>query len=91
MDPAAPRLGRRANLKQFTLLAALNAFIGGILGIERTMLPVLAGRMPDRVVQTHIITVCAKGGGSSAQAAQVLRDPGFGHTWWLYGGALGWR
>ncbi|HPF91380.1 MAG TPA: MFS transporter [Flavobacteriales bacterium] len=39
----------------------------------------------------RIITVCAKGGGRSAQAAQVLRDMGFGRTWWLCGGALGWR
>lgn len=39
----------------------------------------------------RIITVCAKGGGRSAQAAQVLRDMGFGTTWWLCGGTLGWR
>ncbi|MCB0766814.1 MAG: MFS transporter [Flavobacteriales bacterium] len=39
----------------------------------------------------RIITVCAKGGGRSAQAAQVLRDVGFSRTWWLCGGTLGWR
>ncbi len=39
----------------------------------------------------RIITVCAKGGGRSAQAAQMLRDMGFGRTWWLCGGTLGWR
>lgn len=39
----------------------------------------------------RIITVCAKGGGRSAQAAQVLRDRGFGRTWWLCGGTIGWR
>jgi len=38
----------------------------------------------------RIVTVCAKGGGRSAQAAQVLRDLGFGRTWWLCGGTLGW-
>ena len=38
----------------------------------------------------RIITVCAKGGGRSAQAAQVLRDMGFGRTWWLCGGTEGW-
>jgi MFS family permease len=38
----------------------------------------------------RIITVCAKGGGRSAQAAQVLRDMGFSRTWWLCGGTLGW-
>ncbi len=39
----------------------------------------------------RIITVCAKGGGRSAQAAQILRDLGFGRTWWLCGGTVGWR
>lgn len=38
----------------------------------------------------RIITVCAKGGGRSAQAAQLLRDIGFGKTWWLCGGTFGW-
>ena len=38
----------------------------------------------------RIVTVCAKGGGRSAQAAQSLRDLGFGKTWWLCGGTLGW-
>ncbi|MBL7955184.1 MAG: MFS transporter [Flavobacteriales bacterium] len=38
----------------------------------------------------RIVTVCAKGGGRSAQAAQVLRDMGFGRTWWLCGGTFGW-
>jgi MFS family permease len=38
----------------------------------------------------RIVTVCAKGGGRSAQAAQNLRDLGFGRTWWLCGGTLGW-
>jgi len=39
----------------------------------------------------RIVTVCAKGGGRSAQAAKLLRDLGFGRTWWLCGGTLGWR
>ena len=38
----------------------------------------------------RIVTVCAMGGGRSAQAAQTLRDMGFGKTWWLCGGTLGW-
>lgn len=37
----------------------------------------------------RIVTVCARGGGRSAQAAQTLRDMGFGRTWWLCGGTLG--
>ena len=35
-------LGLRANLAQFTLLVAVNALVGGMLGQERTVLPLLA-------------------------------------------------
>ncbi len=38
----APRLGLRVNLAQFTLLVAVNALVGGMLGQERTVLPLLA-------------------------------------------------
>ena len=36
------RLGLRANLAQFSLLVAVNALVGGTLGQERTVLPLLA-------------------------------------------------
>ena len=36
------RLGLRANLAQFVLLVAVNALVGGTLGQERTVLPLLA-------------------------------------------------
>ncbi|MGQ4383527.1 MFS transporter [Streptomyces sp. SAS_270] len=36
------RLGLRANLAQFTLLVAVNALVGGMLGQERVVLPLLA-------------------------------------------------
>ena len=35
-------LGLRANAAQFTLLVAVNALVGGMLGQERTVLPLLA-------------------------------------------------
>ena len=41
MAPSAPRLGLRANWRQFTLLVIVNAFVGGMVGIERTVLPLL--------------------------------------------------
>jgi MFS family permease len=40
--PTALRLGLRANLPQFALLVAINALVGGMLGQERTVLPLLA-------------------------------------------------
>jgi MFS family permease len=35
------RLGLRENLPQFTLLVVLNAFVGAMVGLERTVLPLL--------------------------------------------------
>ena len=37
-----PRLGLRANLSQFCLLVAVNALVGGMVGQEQTVLPLLA-------------------------------------------------
>lgn len=35
-------LGLRANWRQFSLLVAVNVFVGGMVGLERSILPVLA-------------------------------------------------
>ena len=43
-SPPAPRLGLRANLAQFSLLVAVNALVGGTLGQERTVVPLLASQ-----------------------------------------------
>jgi len=42
--PAAPvvRLGLRENWTQFSLLVLVNAFVGGMVGLERTVVPLLA-------------------------------------------------
>jgi MFS family permease len=42
---AGVRLGLRANLAQFSLLVAVNALVGGMLGQERVVLPLLADRV----------------------------------------------
>jgi MFS family permease len=43
-EPSPVRLGLRANLGQFLLLVAVNALVGGTLGQERTVVPLLAAR-----------------------------------------------
>jgi len=45
-DAAAPTelLGLRANWNQFWLLVAVNAFVGAMVGLERSVLPLLAER-----------------------------------------------
>ena len=40
--PAAVQSGLRANLQQFLLLVGVNALVGGMVGQERTVLPLLA-------------------------------------------------
>ncbi len=39
------RLGLRANLAQFSLLVGVNALVGGMVGQERTVLPLMARRI----------------------------------------------
>jgi MFS family permease len=39
--PGTPRLGLRANAAQFALLMVINAMVGGMIGLERTVLPIL--------------------------------------------------
>jgi MFS family permease len=41
VTPAPVRLGLRANAGQFALLVALNAFVGAMVGLERSVLPVV--------------------------------------------------
>jgi MFS family permease len=41
----ALRLGLRANLAQFALLVAVNALVGGMVGQERTVLPLMADQV----------------------------------------------
>jgi MFS family permease len=44
-DRGQVQLGLRANLAQFSLLVAVNALVGGMLGQERTVVPLLATRV----------------------------------------------
>jgi MFS family permease len=42
MESEPIRLGLRENWKQFTLLVIVNAFVGGMIGLERTIIPQIA-------------------------------------------------
>jgi MFS family permease len=50
------RLGLRANLAQVSLLVAVNALVGGTLGQERTVLPLLAERTYHLIGYTFLLT-----------------------------------
>lgn len=58
MTPSAtapgPRLGLRENWRQFALLVLINAFVGGMVGIERTVVPLL-GTEEFRIDSTAIV------------------------------------
>src|SRR5438876_5393427 len=41
---AVIQLGLRANWRQFTLLVIVNAFVGGMVGLERSVVPLLGQR-----------------------------------------------
>jgi MFS family permease len=56
VDAAPVRLGIRANLAQFSLLVAVNALVGGTIGQERTVLPLLAERTFGLTAYTATLT-----------------------------------
>jgi len=51
----APKLGLRANWQQFALLVVVNAFVGGMVGMERTVVPLL-GKQAFHLTSTFVIT-----------------------------------
>ena len=53
---ADPRLGLRENWAQFSLLVLVNAFVGGMVGIERVVLPLLAEREFGLASKTAILS-----------------------------------
>ena len=50
------QLGLRENARQFTLLIIVNAFVGGMVGLERTILPRLAEQEFHLVARTAILS-----------------------------------
>jgi hypothetical protein len=49
-----PVLGLRENWQQFSLLVVINAFVGGMVGLERTVVP-LIGAEEFRIASTTIV------------------------------------
>lgn len=49
-------LGLGANLGQFSLLVLINAFVGGMVGLERTVLPLIAERQFGLASKTAILS-----------------------------------
>ena len=60
------RLGLRENLAQFSLLVAVNALVGGMIGQERTVLPLLAERTFGLTAFTATTSFVVAFGGAKA-------------------------
>ena len=56
MTTASPRLGMKANLSQFSLLVLVNAFVGAMVGLERSILPAIAEREFHIAARTAILS-----------------------------------
>ena len=52
----AVRLGLRQNVAQFTLLVIVNAFVGAMVGMERSILPVIAEQEFHLVARTAVLS-----------------------------------
>jgi MFS family permease len=50
------RLGLKENWKQFSLLVVVNAFVGGMVGLERSILPEIAEKEFGLAVKTAILS-----------------------------------
>src|SRR5438034_5954062 len=56
-EPPSPiRLGLGANCRQFTLLVVVNAFVGAMVGLERTVLPLIAQADFGLVSKTAVLS-----------------------------------
>ncbi len=63
---SAVRLGLRENLGQFSLLVAVNAFVGAMVGLERTLLPSLAEQEFHLVAKRAVLSFIVVFGVSKA-------------------------
>src|SRR5687768_3356804 len=56
MSAIAVQLGLKENWKQFSLLIVINAFVGGMVGLERTILPQIAEADFGLAARTSILS-----------------------------------
>lgn len=78
--PRPVRLGLRENLAQFALLVGVNALVGGMLGQERTVLPLIATRVfhvqAYSAVLTYIVAFGAVKAGTNFFAGTISERAG---------------
>ncbi|TIV45315.1 MAG: MFS transporter, partial [Mesorhizobium sp.] len=92
MNATAVALGLKANWKQFSLLVLINAFVGGMVGIERTVVPLIGAEEFGVASSTLIVSFIVSCGVVKACANLVSGQ--LADTWgrkrvlvlgWLFG------
>lgn len=68
------KLGIRENLGQFSLLVLINAFVGGMVGLERTIVPLL-GSEEFRLASTSAITAFIVSFGVTKALVDLVSGP----------------
>ena len=87
---SSPALGLRANLWQFSLLVVVNAFVGAMVGMERSILPAIAEEEFSLAARTAVLSFIVVFGISKAitnYLAGHLSDA-LGRKWILVAGWL---
>lgn len=83
------RLGLRENWQQFALLVLLNAFVGGMVGLERTVVPLIASEVFKITSTTLVVSFIVSFG-----VVKAITNLVSGHFADLYGRkhmlVLGW-
>jgi MFS family permease len=54
--PPRPQLGVRENAAQFALLMLINAFVGGMVGLERTVVPLIGAEEFGLLLNTAVVS-----------------------------------
>ena len=90
--PGGVALGIRANLNQFLLLILLNAFVGGMVGLERTVVPLIGSETfhlaSASIVTGFIVSFGVVKGLTNLVSGQLAETWGRKHTLvlgWLFG------
>jgi MFS family permease len=68
VSPATVRLGLRENAAQFSLLVALNAFVGAMVGLERSTLPLIGREDFGLTSSTAVLSFIVAFGSAKALA-----------------------
>ena len=75
------QIGLKENWRQFTLLIIVNAFVGGMIGIERTIFPQFAELEFGIASKTAILSFITAFGTTDLKKSSVETLSDLGHFW----------